>query len=409
MELDDEAGARLRALADSERGELDAAAQARIAARVAQRGPGIVRRARRTRTALQLAAGLCVVGMAWGASRWIAPLQNAQEVAEGVAPSARPVASATPPSAAVAAEPACRQRPARESELIADSHETAQRFGLDPLGTVLAESGSASWVDASDPCRVRVQLLSGKVLVHAEDLGGGELRVVTDRGTVVVHGTMFAVTREGSELTVEVAEGRVAVVQHGRALVPELAGGQRARIVDGQAPRVEPLPASERDALLARFSASAARPELEPAAAAAAVANGGTRAGGAGVRRRSASSLVQEADALWHGGQLELARARYREAGSQQGPTAEAAWLALARRELSAGRAADAQQALQGYAARFPRGALVAEATGIAFRVALVRGDVAGARQRAELLTRKYPKTAQADAAARWLARNPPP
>jgi len=411
MELDDEAGARLRALAERERegSALGADAQARIAARIAQRGPGLVRRARRTRRALQLSAGLCALAMAWGASRWLAPVPS---VARRVEPRPAPALQA---AARTATARACELRAGTEPAPAAGVQGDAQRIELGAAGALLAEAGSALWIDAGDACRVRVRLQAGAVIVHAVDLGGGELRVATDRGDVVVQGTLFRVARTPAELIVEVAEGDVSVVQHGRALVPAIAAGQRARLVDGQAPVLEALSAPERAALIARLAPPSAAGEQPvplahdaasqelPAGAAAARASGGD------ASPRSASRLVQEADVLWREGRLELARARYREAGSLQGPTAEAAWLALARRELSAGRAAAAQHALQAYAARFPRGALVAEATGIAFRAALERGDVASAREQAERLVRRYPKTAQAEAAARWLAGQPRP
>ncbi|HMI92483.1 MAG TPA: FecR domain-containing protein [Polyangiales bacterium] len=409
MDLDDQAGARLRALAlgERERSALGDEAQARIAARVAQQGPGLVRRARQTRRALQLSAGLCALAMAWGASRLFAP---APTVAHRVDP--RP-APAMQPAASAMARRACELRAGTEPAAAAGVQDDAQRIELGAMGVLLAEAGSALWVDADDPCRTRVRLQSGAVLVHAVDLGGGELRVATDRGDVVVHGTLFRVARPQGELTVEVAEGKVSVVQHGRVLVPAIAAGQRARLIDGQAPVLESLTAVDRAALIDRLAPPSAAGELAAQTAADAAdqappASAAGAAHGEDAAQRSAR-LVQEADGLWRDGRLELARARYREAGSLSGPTAEAAWLALARRELSAGRDEGAQRALQAYAARFPRGALVAEAAGIAFRAALERGDVAAARQQAELLVRRHPQTAQAEAAARWLASRPRP
>jgi hypothetical protein len=407
MELDDEVGARLRALAARERAALDADAEGRIAASLAQRGPGLVRRARRTRRALQVGTTLCALALAWGASRLIAP---APSVVRRVEP--RP-APALQPAARAATARACELRAGTEPALAAGAGEDAQRIELGATGVLLAEAGSAVWLDAGDACRVRVRLQTGAVLVHAVDLGGGELRVATDRGDVVVRGTLFRVARAQDALTVEVAEGNVSVVQHGRTLVPAVAAGQRARLVDGQAAVLEPLTAAERAALIARLVLPSALPSApgEPRASSAASDDdhASARASGGDASRRSAGRLVQEADGLWREGRLELARARYREAGALHGPTAEAAWLALARRELSAGRAAAAQQALLAYATRFPRGALVAEAAGIGFRAALERGDLALARRQAELLARRYPETVQAEAAKRWLAEQPRP
>jgi ferric-dicitrate binding protein FerR (iron transport regulator) len=428
MELDDQAGARLRALGEHERSELGQDAQGRIAERIAHSGPGLVRRARRTRRALQLATGLCVIGLAWGASRWLVPDES---VAHRVEPQPargvdRGVDGKPPPALAPAARTtaarACELRDGTEPARVTSARGQGERIELGVLGALLAEPGGALWLDARDPCRVRARLQAGAVIVHAADLGGGELRVTTDRGDVVVHGTLFRVARNERELTVEVAEGKVSVVQHGQVLVPAISAGQRARLIGGQPAVLEPLTVAERGALsaqLAQPSADDARTVSGDASSGPAGAPTSARTGvdassdgtsaSARTGKRSAGELVHEADALWRQGQLERARARYREAGAQPGPTAEAAWLALARRELSAGRATAAQHALREYGARFPRGALVAEAAGIAFRAALERGDRAAARQQAELLVRRYRATAQAEAAARWLAGQPKP
>lgn len=409
MELDEGAGARLRALAERDRRELDPAAQARIAAQIGQQGPRVVRRARQVRRAVQFGAAVSVLGLAWGASRLLPVDEPEVAAAPGRVPAA-PVAQLNAPRV-------CEQRALAEPQRTADARDGAERFALGALGTVLAEPGSTLWLDASDPCRMRVRLLAGEVLVHADDLGGGELRVATDRGDVVVHGTVFSVARSGSELRVQVAEGEVAVVQHQRVLVPAIGAGQRALLNEGQPVRLEALTDDERAAMLARVAAVAAG-EAQPAPDGLEDAHasnepsrapGNTRANGRDGSRRSVATLVQEADALWNEGAHEQARARYREAGALSGPTAEAAWLALARRELADGGGSAAQQALQEYAARFPKGALAAEAAGIAFRLAVQRGDRNAARQQAELLTRSYPHTAQADAAARWLAANAAP
>ena len=432
MDLDEHTGSRLRALGERERGELDADAQARIAARIGEQGPRVVRRARRVRQAWQVGAALSVLGLAWGASRLIG--SQAPEVAgsHGQPPPAaergREAQANEPgrvPAAAIAARRACEQRVLPEPRRVADARDGAERFVLGALGDVLAEPGSALWLDASDPCKVRVRLLAGEVAVRADDLAGGELRVVTDRGDVVVHGTVFSVARRAGELRVQVAEGKVSVVQHQEVRVPAITAGQRARLRDGQAPTVEALPEGERTALLARVApvvetaattatAAAANAPAGPTASAQPHASAArepstVRANGKDAPRRSAGALVQEADALWRDGQHEPARARYREAGALGGPTAEAAWLALARRELGENRAAAVQQALREHATRFPSGALAAEAAGIAFRLAAQRGDRAAARQQAELLVRRHPRTPQADAAARWLADNPVP
>ena len=412
MQLDDETGARLRALAAAGRSQLEPAAQDRIAQRVASEGPRVLRRARRTRVAVRAGGALCAVAVAllwWNARPAAEPKpaiasqqrrargaeQTNEELRAGAATlrmgavvDPRACASRGVPELVPSAVPAVPEGTARAS---------AQRFELGALGVVVSDARSAFWLDARDPCQLKLRLQEGRVSVHAADLGGGELRVVTPSGDVVVHGTQFAVEHTRRALTVEVAEGRVALQRAGRDVVPAIAAGQRMRAVAETAPVLEPLRDVERAALLALLAAPAPASGAAPSVAAAGAARG-----------RTAESLVHEADALWHAGELEKARARYREAGALRGPTAEAAWLALARRELSAGRPQQAQAALDGYGQRFgtgdaSHGGLAAEAACIAFRVALARKDERATRRAAETLQREYADTPQAEAALRWL------
>ncbi|MEY4577033.1 MAG: hypothetical protein RL701_1736, partial [Pseudomonadota bacterium] len=109
------------------------------------------------------------------------------------------------------------------------------------------------------------------------------------------------------------------------------------------------------------------------------------------------------ADALWQRGALEEARVNYRAAGHATGPTAEAAWLSLARNELTLGHASAARAALAEHAQRFASGKLAGEAAGIEFRVALQTRDMAATERSARSLIERYPETPQAAAAARWL------
>jgi ferric-dicitrate binding protein FerR (iron transport regulator) len=117
----------------------------------------------------------------------------------------------------------------------------------------------------------------------------------------------------------------------------------------------------------------------------------------------SAAALVARADAQWQAGELEQARASYHAAGVLRGPTAEAAWLALARNELAAGRVMAARSALASHARNFPDGALAGEAAGIALRVALQARDLGSAERIARQLLEDHPGTPQAAAAERWL------
>lgn len=118
---------------------------------------------------------------------------------------------------------------------------------------------------------------------------------------------------------------------------------------------------------------------------------------------RNAAALVARADAYWREGALDEARASYRAAGALRGATAEAAWLALARNELSAGHVSAARAALADHARHFPEGKLAGEAAGIEFRAALQARDLDAAERVARQLLEDHPATPQAAAAERWL------
>jgi hypothetical protein len=121
------------------------------------------------------------------------------------------------------------------------------------------------------------------------------------------------------------------------------------------------------------------------------------------ARAETPSELVARADRMWRSGSRDDARALYRRAGTLSGATAQAAWLALARRELSAGRSSAARDALDSYKARFPSGALSEEAAGIEFRIALLEHDDALAARLAQQLRDRHPGSPAAQAATRWL------
>jgi hypothetical protein len=384
MQLDERSRDRLRALADVGGAELDEEARGRIARRVASDGPRVVRRARRVRTGVQALGGCAALGLC-GLAVWLGHAGSASEPAASLH---APRDAQKPPAVARVAPRACEQRGSIAVSPSASAGD-GRRFELGELGTLVATQDTLMELDAADPCRVRVRLDRGSVAVHAADLGGGELRVASPSAEVSVHGTVFAVTEREGVLTVDVDEGRVAVAQRGRATPLHLGAGMRLRVARGESGATEPLAAADRVALQTTLGLlpdpAPAKRRHEPGPAA------------------SAEALVAEADGLWRAGELERARDRYRRAGALSGVTAEAAWLALARRELSLLRAAAARAALASYRGRFPRGKLAAEGLGIEFRAAVQQTDHAAAQRIARELQRRHPGTPQAGAAARWL------
>jgi hypothetical protein len=369
-----------------------------------------MRRARARRLGVQLAIAVAVFGSA--AYRLLAPQP---QIATRESTRAEPASTPAPAPAAPAAAStrACEQRDAPEAQWSFAAGRT--RVELGQVGAIAVDDGAQMWIDASERCRVRLRLLAGRVRVHAADLGGGELRVVTPSGDVVVHGTTFGVAHDAAGLTVDVDEGRVSVHPRSAAARHMVEAGQRLHAGISLEPRIEPLPDGERAAIrsaLAEADGDTA-PALRdgasmPQASAARLVRATHDDGSARTPPRvpsppSAAELVSEADALWLRGERDAARDRYRQAGSLDGPTAEAAWLTLARRELSAKAPAAARAALGQYRARFEHGKLTAEADGIAFRAALEQGDVGEARRVAERLVASAPHTPQAEAAQRWL------
>jgi hypothetical protein len=383
MELDEGNRTRLRMLADAAGAELDDAARTRIARRIAAEGPGVVRRARRARTFARAAGGCAVLGLCW-LGIWAArDVRSAPEVASPALPRAAPQLATAP---RIAPRP-CELRAALAA-LPSALEGGGARYDLGELGAVATAPGSVVSLDAGDPCRVRVRLQRGAVAVHAAELGGGALQVVTASAEVSVHGTVFSVSEQEGALTVDVDEGRVSVRRRGRATPWALDAGQRLRIARTGEASTEPLAATERLTLRRSVGLAAGEPPGKRDAERA--------------PSPSAEALVVEADALWRDGEHERARDRYRRAGALSGVTAEAAWLALARRELSSSRPEAARAALASHRARFPRGKLAGESLGIEFRAAVQQADHAAAHRIARELQRRHPGTPQAEAAARW-------
>jgi Tfp pilus assembly protein PilF len=125
------------------------------------------------------------------------------------------------------------------------------------------------------------------------------------------------------------------------------------------------------------------------------------------TRTATADGLVARARDLRLAGDLDGARTAYREAGALHGPTAESAWLALARLERDAGRSRAAIEAIDERARRFGAGSLGAESAGLGFRLARDLGDAAVTRRFAEQIVAEHATSPQAPAARAWLASAP--
>jgi len=400
---------------------LDDAASERIVARLVAEGPLVVRRARRARIAF-LSAGPVLAAAAAVA---VLVRSAEQPVLEGVR---SPVAAPAPLAACSA----------REAPAGAAFQSKGQGSELDLGRTALvraAPQASVRVVEASS-CRTAIALDSGTVMVHAKDLGGGELVVQARDGEVAVRGTVFAVTQTADAFLVEVSEGRVRVTDRSGAHTVEK--GQRHALRGGLAS--ESLLGGERDGEIRQAvgltkivgfdslepapAAPVAQPEGSTSAARSQrgasppAAQAGTEGRVEAVNRvepegepsapeaapAARVDLLAEADAARQAGRYDAARDLYRRAASGQGATAEAAWVALARMELTLGNAAQARAATKQRQQRFGQGTLAPESLWIDVRAYRQTGELGLARELAAELVRRWPGSPQARAAQDWLS-----
>lgn len=96
---------------------------------------------------------------------------------------------------------------------------------------VLSAQSEATIVSLT-PCDLIVRLERGRIVMHARELQGGRLQVISDAGSIAVRGTIFEleVSADGLALHVAVAEGAVDVER----------GGHKATLQRGEQARVNP-------------------------------------------------------------------------------------------------------------------------------------------------------------------------
>jgi hypothetical protein len=79
----------------------------------------------------------------------------------------------------------------------------------------VAMPGADVSVERAAACETRIAQRSGRLIVAATDLGGGELGVTTPHGEVRAPAGLFAVYVVGDELAVEVADATATFVRAG--------------------------------------------------------------------------------------------------------------------------------------------------------------------------------------------------
>jgi hypothetical protein len=424
--LDEDLRGRLHGLAAADESALDDAAQERILSLIREQGPAIVQGAKRRRTATAFVA----FASAAAAAAALFAVRHATDVTTAKVESGSPGVGA-----------ACASRPVPASAqggFITGS--SGARLDLGAVALATATPGTSVRLEEASPCRTIIALDSGTVAVHAKDLGGGELRVRTTRGDVVVHGTIFAVTRDETSLAVEVVVGNVSVtdradshsVTTGQRLLLSAVGAAEGPLEEARAHAVrvalgvpddareasaEPVPERRRSVLTPPPQPGGGTPRT--ASSPVAHAEEGAKNAlpvpqvtleadePAPAASPKAPNPPQDpltlAEAARRAGDYAQARELYRRAGEGTGVTAEAALVALARMELSLGHSAAARDATKRRQERFGRGTLSPEALWIDVRSYRQSGDLTKARELANQLVQGWPSSPQARAAAQWL------
>ncbi len=387
---------RLQDLAEEGAPRLDDAARARILDRVELEGPALARRRRGGRVALlaiPLAAAAALV-------LWVAA------ASEPSAPRAARVCESWSPAEGIARD---------------------GRLALGQRGVATVE-GDLS-MRAPDGCMTELELASGRVSVHARDLGQGALRVRAGEVTVEVRGTRFTVVRAGDHVEVHVDEGHVVVRAPEEREIHLYAGerwtrGQRLAagplerspvepasddeaasdeaVSDDEAASAEAVSdevASDTDDETATDEATATRID-EPTSVAARGRARPARETSTHGETDDPRALLATAEARWRAGEHERARGLFRHVGAGRGSLAEAAWIRLARLELRGGDPERAVRAVRAQRRRFPRSRFGAEALWIEADAERRRGRARAMEAALEQLRRLYPDSPQARAAA---------
>ncbi len=294
------------------------------------------------------------------------------------------------------AAPAC--------QLPTDSSFAQGTLDLGQFGRVVLDPEADARVSKTEACELEITLERGALAAALHDLKPGRLTVRTPLGAVEVRGTTFSVA-VGSELEVVLLEGAVALhhddvttnLAPRRALTRTRSGAPRTTtIAPAQERRLRKLLEPALPAATAPVAAVKEQPQEAQQEAARAVVPEPAKI------TRSATELLAAAERERRAGQLDEARALYREAGSAAGPDAEVALLRWARLELDEQPQA-ALDVLTRYRARYARRArLGAEAMFLEVQVLDKLGRRDEARQRARELVRRYPDSPHARAASAW-------
>ncbi len=266
----------------------------------------------------------------------------------------------------------------------------------------------------SAPCNTRLALNEGTLTLQARNLGGGTVWTDTPQGQVRTTGTFMRIVSLASSTSISVVEGEVVM---GTMQGAERVGAGRAITVGRTGIERFALSGQDRKNVIGAFDDDAGAlhepaQDSEPKPKLATRPRTRTPMPATGVEVQSevpAAKLLARAETLWRKGDHGAARLAFRAAAQHKGPIGEAAWVRLARLELSAGASEQALKALQARKGRAESGTLGAEALWLEAEALGRAGRGNEAVKAAEILLRDYPSSPQATAARRLVAKRKVP
>jgi hypothetical protein len=397
MNANEQLRQRMRAFDPATQAELSAEQRAQVVSVVRKEGPAIIRRARQRTVLLRaVGAGVGIAAAFTLISVW--PWSRAERTVNVITPPIAPAAcSQDATEGSPSFEPTARGRHTLEFA----------------RARAVAEADSQVSVTEFSPCRTTLTLEHGALTVLAHDLGGGELKVRANEQEVIVRGTLFRVEAHDAGMRVTVEHGRVTVHRSGR-LLATVNASQTARI-DPQGAHLSELAPEEAERLRravldeahaeAEVPARDTRPTLETRATPDKGKAPHLTVRGAQSQNMTPEAMFDEAEARWRRGDKQAARALYRRVGTSGSQIAETAWLRLARLEIAQGGANAALAALRARKKHAGSSELAAEAAWLEVEALGIAGRYGQAESAAKQLIRDFPKSAQAGAAQRLLAK----
>jgi len=247
--------------------------------------------------------------------------------------------------------------------------------------------------------------------IRAVTPGGGNAWTDSPHGRVHTTGTVMRIASLASTTSISVVEGEVVMrtlegaerVGAGHTVTVGRAGIER-HALSGQDPKnVTGTVDTSPNAVQEPVHDSGAKPKPATRAHRRPLM---PRATAKRASQVPAATLLTQAETLWQKGDRDAARLAFRAAAHDSGPIGEAAWVRLARLELSSGSSEQALQALKARKGRADSGTLGAEALWLEAQALGRAGRRIEAVKAAEKLLRDYSSAPQAPAARGLIVKS---